>query len=86
MRATVGLLGAVAVLFVGWQALGQAAKSAEPVAVTNGTNESAAAYNMSTGIFEGLGQTFAPALGWVAPIAVVVIALGMLFALTGGGR
>jgi len=86
MRASMGLLGAVVVLFVGWQALGTAADQAYAPAVTNGTNDSAAVWNMSTGIFEGIGATASPAIVWGGVAAFILLALGLLVAVQGGGR
>jgi len=85
MRASIGLLGGIVVLFIGIQALGQAGKSAEP-AVNNSSVSTQAAYNMSTGIFEGIGAAASPAIVWGGIAAFILIALGLLVFATGGGR
>jgi hypothetical protein len=81
-----GLLGGVVVLFVGWQALGIAAERSRDAAVVNGTNESAAAWNMSTGVFEGIGAAASPAIVWGGVAAFILLSLGLLIAVQGGGR
>ena len=86
VRASMALLGGVVVLFLGWQALGIAAEGARETAVVNGTNESAAVWNMSTGIFEGVGAAASPAIVWGGVAAFILLALGLLIAVQGGGR
>jgi hypothetical protein len=77
MRAVVGLLGGVVMLFIGFQAFNQAAVSTRDTAVVNGTNSSAAAWNMSTGVLQGAGQA-GSGIVWAAIGGVVLIALGIL--------
>ena len=86
VRASMALLGGVVVLFLGWQALGTAAEGSYAPAVTNGTNESAAAWNMTTGVFEGIGAAASPAIVWGGVAAFILLALGLLVAVQGGGR
>lgn len=89
MRASVALLGGIVVLFTGWQFLGQAADQSRDAAVTNGTNGSAAAYNMSTGIYEGVGAAAPGMVVWGGVAAVVLISCGLLLRGAhgrGGGR
>jgi hypothetical protein len=86
VRASMALLGGVVVLFLGWQALGIAAEGARETAVVNGSNESAAVWNMSTGIFEGIGAAASPAIVWGGVAAFILLALGLLVAVQGGGR
>lgn len=85
MRTIVAVGLAVVMLFIGIQALGLEAGNTQDAAVDNGTNESAAAWNMTTGIYSGLGQTYAPALVFMGIGAVVLVALGILVSV-GGGR
>ena len=87
MRASIGLLGGVVMLFVGWQALGMAATSAEQSVVNNSTQAAQDAYNMSEGIIGGLGEGGMQVLGIAAPAVFVLLALGVLLvAARGGGR
>lgn len=87
MRKSIGLLGGIVVLFIGIVGIGRSADLAYAPAVTNGSNESAAAYNMSVGIFEGVGATASPAIVWAGVAAFVVLALALLVAVgSGGGR
>lgn len=87
MRASVGLLGGIVVLFVGIIGIGRSANLAYEPAVANGTAGSASAYNMSRGVFEGLGQAAAPSIVWGGVAAFVVLALAFLVIVgTRGGR
>jgi len=81
-----GLLGGVVILFVGWFGLSQAAQQSYDRAVINGTNASANAWNMSTGVFEGIGAAASPAMVYGGVAAFILIALGVLVAVSGGGR
>lgn len=87
MRVSVALLGGITILFVGFYALNEGASQAHDPAVTNGTNESAAVYNTSVGIFDALGQAAGPGIIWAGVAAFILVALGFLvLANPGGGR
>jgi hypothetical protein len=87
MRMSIGLLGGVVVLFIGIVGIGRSADLAYEPAVVNGSNSSAAAYNMSQGVFEGVGAVASPAIVWAGVAAFVVLSLGLLVAVgSGGGR
>lgn len=86
MRTTVSVGMAVVMALVGIQAIGTQASSSRDAAVVNGTNESAAAWNMSTQLFSGVGQTLAPTLVFGGVAAIVVVSLGMLVAAGRSGR
>lgn len=87
MRASVGLLGGITILFVGIFAIGRSADLAYEPAVANGTENTSAAYNMSQGVFEGLGQVAAPGVVWAGVAAFILLSLALLYLVgTGGGR
>jgi len=77
MRSVVGLLGGVVILFIGFQAFNQAAVNTRDTAVVNGTNSSAAAWNMTTGVLQGSGQA-GSGIVFAAVGGVVIVALGVL--------
>jgi hypothetical protein len=86
MRATVGILGGISVLFVGFYGLQEQASQTQDAAVTNGTNASASAYNTTTEVFGGLGQAAGPGVVWMGIAAVILIALGFLVVAGNSGR
>jgi len=86
MRSTTAILGSIVMLFIGFFGLSYAAENVQTQAVTNGTNQSAAAYNTTTAITDGLGQAFAPAVVWMGVAAIILIALGYLVFATSGSR
>jgi len=87
MRYSIGLLGGLVTLFVGWQALGMAATNAQTAVANNSTQMAKDAYNMSEGIFSGVGQSGVSTLGIAVPAVFVLLALGVLLvAARGGGR
>jgi nucleoside recognition membrane protein YjiH len=86
MRASIALLGGIVMLFVGWQALGTAATNSESAAQA-GSNQSAAAWNMSEAIYSGLGEAAGPSIVWMGVAAFILVACGVLVAAArGGGR
>lgn len=85
MRTSIALLGGISILFVGFQAIAEAAGNSKDVAYSAG-NGSAAAYNMSEGVFHGLG-TAGGSIVWMAVAAFILVACGLLvLAKPGGGR
>lgn len=87
MRTVVSILGGISILFVGFFALAEAASQSKEAAVTNGTNASEAAWNMSTDVFGGLGQAAGPGIVWMGIAAIILVFLGFLvYAGQSGGR
>jgi hypothetical protein len=87
MRATVAILTGISVLFVGVIAMNDAAESAYEPAVINGTNESAAAYNVSQQTFNQLGVAGGDGIVWMGIAAIILLALGLLVVASNrGGR
>ena len=85
MRASIALLGGTSILFVGIFAISNAAQSSESTALS-ASNESANAYNATTGITEGITQAAGPGIVWMGVAAFIVIALGYLVVSSGRGR
>jgi len=86
MRVTVAVGVAVSMLVAGGVALSRAASEARGPAVTNGTNESAAAYNATREVFGGFLTAAGPGVVWFGVAAVVLVSLGILVSVAGGGR
>lgn len=86
MRTTVATLGGIVMLFVGFIGLNQMATGTQDIAVTNGTNQSSAAWNMTTGIVDGIGQAGGGAIVFMGVAAVIVISLGYLVVAGSSGR
>jgi len=86
MRASIGILGGISILFIGFYGLSEQASQTRDAAVANGTNSSASAFNSTSAVFDGLGQAFAPGLVWMGVAAVILIALGFLLAAGNSGR
>lgn len=86
MRTVVAVLGGIVMLFVGFFGLNQLARDTRDVAVTNGTNSTASAYNMTTGVFEGAGQAMSGGVVWMGVGAIVLVALGFLVVAGNSGR
>lgn len=86
MRASIGILGGISILFIGFYGLSEQASQTKDVAVTNGTNSTASAFNSTTEVFGGLGQAFAPGLVWMGVAALILVALGFLLAAGNSGR
>jgi len=86
MRASIGLLGGITVLFVGFYGLSEQAQQTQDAAVTNGTNSTASAFNSTSTVFDGIGQAFGPGIVWMGVAALILIALGFLLAAGRNGR
>jgi len=84
LRATVGILGAITMAFVGFIALSRAADESRAEAMNSTAGGDA--YNATTGVLDGVGQALAPGLVWMGVAAVVLIALGLLYTSTRGAR
>ena len=86
MRSSIGILGGISILFVGFYGLSEQAQQTEDVAVANGTNSTASAFNSTTEVFGGIGQAFGPGVVWMGIAAVILIVLGFLLAAGNSGR
>lgn len=77
MRTVGAVLIGIATLALGFTAISFQAQSVQDTAVTNGSNQSAAAYNATTGIVEVVGSAISPLVlyGGVAALAFIVIGL-----------
>lgn len=86
MRATGAVITLLGILALGFVALSYQGQAVKDAAVTNGTNETAAAYNGTTAVLEVSGQTLVTALliGGLALIALMGI--GILVAYGPRGR
>lgn len=78
IRTSVAVLGAGAILFLGYQAIGQSAKTHKPDPA-NATNETMAAYNTSKGVFEGVSLATGDAIAWMGAAAFIMVVLGFLY-------
>lgn len=86
VRATLGILGAITMLFIGIVAVSTAAQQSESRAM-NSTNGGAEAWNATTGIVEGVGQAAGPAVVYGGIAAIILIVCGLLvMASRSGGR
>jgi len=86
MRTTVSILAGISILVVGFFGLQAQATNVKDAAVANGTNASAEAYNMTSGIFEGIGQAASPGIVWFGIAAIVLVGLGFLVVAGNSGR
>jgi len=86
MRVTVGVLLAIVILFGGFTALSMQADQVQDTAVTNGTNQSAEAYNLTSQLYNGVGQGLSEGLVYMGIGAILVVALGYLVVAGKSGR
>lgn len=86
MRASVGILGGISMLFVGFYGLSEMASQTEDPAVTNGTNATGSAFNTTSEVLGGIGQAASPAIVWMGVAAFILVALGFLVAAGNSGR
>lgn len=82
MRTTVAALLAISVLFVGVTAISEQAQQVEGTLNTTAANQS---YNLSVGVFSGIGQA-SIGIVWFGIAAIVLMSLGALVVAGGGGR
>lgn len=85
MRTSVGILGGIIVLFVGFMALAESAGQTQSTAYGAGDSASSA-WNMTNQVFAGAGEAAAPAIVWAGVAAFILVALGFLYTATGGAR
>lgn len=86
MRVVLGVVLAVSILFLGFTALGYQADAVANQAVDNGTNETAEAFNLTTDVYEGMGEVFGPAVVWFGIGVIVLLSLGLLYVHAVPGR
>lgn len=86
MRTVLAIVLAIVMLFVGFHAISMSADQTEDPAVTNGTNASSDAWNLTTKFTEGMGSVLTPALAYGGAGAIVLLALGYAVAAGGRGR
>lgn len=86
IRASVAVLGGISILFLGLNALGEAAQQSESTAI-NQSNATHDAWNLSTDFYTAFGQTTGDIAAWGGAAAFVLITLGLLYYTTQqGGR
>ena len=85
MRTSVATLGGISILFVGIFAIAQAAQNSQDAAYSAG-NGSAAAWNMSHDVFQGVGTAAGPGVVWMGIAAMILVFLGVLVAAGRSGR
>jgi ABC-type nitrate/sulfonate/bicarbonate transport system permease component len=85
MRASVAIVLAIVILFLGFHALGLQSEEVRPD-MNNSTNLTKDTYNTTNAIFEGVGNTASTGLAWLGVGAVVALGLGVLLGAWGGGR
>lgn len=86
MRTILAIVMAIAVIFVGAYALSYQAQGVQDVAVDNGTQATADAYNLTTDVTEGLVQVYSPALVFMGIAVIVLVALAYLVVAGRSGR
>lgn len=84
-RATLAVLLSIVLFFIGLIAVSNAAQSSKDTAM-NSSQASADAWNATTGVWDGLGQTAGPAVAIAGIAAVVLISLGFLVTAGRSGR
>lgn len=84
MRTTIAALGGISMMVVGIFALSEAASQSESTAMQ--TEAGGEAWNVSTTVFDGVGQAAGPSVVMMGVAAVILVALGVLVASSGGGR
>lgn len=78
LRAFLAVILAIVIVFIGLTAISYQAQSVEDAAVTNGTNETAEAYNLTTDVYEGVGDALPGILVYGGIGVLVLLALGFL--------
>lgn len=83
MRASIGILGSIAIFFVGLVAVGLEADSVQSSAL-NASNTSSNAYNATRGVFEGIGAVGGQAIAIVGVIVFLLLCAGIWVTVYGG--
>lgn len=84
MRTTVGVGLGVVILFIGTIALSEGAQQSEATAMNSSSG--AEAWNVSTEVFNGIGQVAGPGVVWMGVAAIVLVSLGILVTAGRSGR
>lgn len=85
MRTTVAVMVSTSVLVVGLFAISEAAQQSEQPAIDAG-GASQDAWNTSVDVYGGLLGGGGEGIVWFGIAAIVLVALGLLVAASGGGR
>lgn len=85
MRTSVGILGGIVLLLIGFVTLSSAAQNSRDAAVVNGTNQSANVWNTTTQVLQNAGQA-SGGLVYVAVFVLIAGAMGLLVWVGTGGR
>jgi hypothetical protein len=78
MRATVAILMVIVILFVGVFALNSASQATQDAAITNGTNVTEEAHDLTDRTFGAFGEVFAPGVVWMGIAVLILLALAVL--------
>lgn len=81
VRTVVAVVMSLGALMAGFWAISTQAQQTEP---TLNSTASESAFNASVSVFGGLGDAAASMLPWMGVGAIVIIALGLLVASSGG--
>ena len=86
MRALAGVAIVIVIVFIGLIAISTAAQQSKDAAVINGTNASADAWNATTDVTEGIGESAGTLLVYGGIGAALIVALGFAVKAAGSGR
>lgn len=85
MRATVAIVLAIVMLFLGFNALGMQSQDVRPD-MANSTNTTTDAYNVTNNVFQGVGTAASTGLAWLGVGGILALGMGVLLGAWGGGR
>jgi hypothetical protein len=86
LRAIVAVVLAIVILFAGVYALSYQSQSVQDAAVTNGTNETAEAYNLTNDVYKGIAEVGSGAVVWMGVGTIVLLGLGFVVVAGRSGR
>jgi len=86
MRVSVAVLLGIVLLFAGLTAVSESAQQSRDAAVTNGTNATGDAYNMTRDTYGGITKAGSGAIVYMGIAAFILVALGYLVAAGNSGR
>lgn len=86
IRSSIGILGGVAVFFVGLVAIGTQADIVRPQALNSTANGSSSSFNATTGIFEGIGGVAGTVVPVVGMVVFLLLCIGLLVVVYGNAR
>lgn len=84
MRTTVAVGLGVVIMFIGAMALSESAQQSEETAMNSSSGGEA--WNLSTEVFDGIGQVAGPGVVFMGVAAIVLVSLGLLVAAGQNGR